>query len=398
MPEHGSRAHRAALVPGASAGRARPDQIRGGNHGLTPEQVADSQRERVLAAMRDLVADRGYQQIPVAEVIRRAGVSRKTFYELYASKEECFVALYDAELERLLSPVLQAFQGAESWVDRLRTALGVLLGGLAADPAAARLCFVEVLAAGPRALERRNTAMAKLDPLFDRANVSTAVGVTRPRAVTAGAVGYLSEVLNREIAGGRTAEVPDLRAELMYTLTLPFVGPYNAGKEREGGEADFGADEASERSFLTAYGRHAAELLGGVSAAIADAGGARANGSAAASSEATAQERVRSGVAAVLEFCADDPDAARATLVEALSVGPAARERRSETTRRLAELFEQPLRELRPTERIARVSAIALVGGMLELLFDPVDRRAVDELPALETIVAAARLEHDPQR
>jgi AcrR family transcriptional regulator len=396
MPEHGSRAHRAALVPGASAGRARPDQIRGGNHGLTPEQVADSQRERVLAAMRELVAGRGFQEVPVAEVIRRAGVSRKTFYELYASKEECFVALYDQELERLLFPVLQAFQGTEAWVDRLRTALGVLLGALAANPAAARLCFVDVLSAGPKALARRNGAMAKLDPLFDRKNVSTAVGSTRPRAVTAGAVGYLSEVLNREIAGGRVAELPGLRAELMYTLTLPFVGPHNAGKElaREGDE-DVTADAASERSFLTAYGAHAANLLGRVSAAMALVGAAE-DGSEDHVSQAA--DRVRAGVAAILELCAEDPDGARATFVEALSVGAAARERRAETTRRLAELFEQPLRELRPNERIARVSAIALVGGMVELLFDPVDRRAVDELPSLDTVVAAARLELDPQR
>lgn len=397
MPEHGSRAHRAALVPGASAGRARPDQIRGGNHGLTPEQVADSQRERVLAAMRELVAGRGFQDVPVAEVISRAGVSRKTFYELYASKEECFVALYDQELERLLFPTLQAFQGTESWVDRLRTALGVLLGALAADPAAARLCFVDVLSAGPRALERRNGAMAKLDPLFDRQNVSTAVGSTRPRAVTAGAVGYLSEVLNREIAAGRTTALPALRAELMYTLTLPFVGPYNAGKELAlaSGEEEPTADAASERGFLTAYGAHAADLLGRVSAAMALVDVAEDESGEDA---AYAADRVRAGVAAVLEFCADDPDTARATFVEALSVGAAARERRAETTRRLAELLEQPLLELRPNQRIARVSAIALVGGLLELLFDPVDRRAVDELPALETVLAAARLEPEPQR
>ncbi|HYI99617.1 MAG TPA: TetR/AcrR family transcriptional regulator [Thermoleophilaceae bacterium] len=367
--------------------------------------MVDSQRERVLAAMRELVAGRGFQDVPVAEVIRRAGVSRKTFYELYASKEECFVALYDQELERLLFPTLQAFQGTESWVDRLRTALGVLLGALAADPAAARLCFVEVLSAGPKALARRNGAMAKLDPLFDRANVSTAVGSTRPRAVTAGAVGYLSEVLNREIAAGRTTELPELRAELMYTLTLPFVGPHNAGKElaREGVEGDVTADAASERSFLTAYGAHAADLLGRVSAAMARVGAA-GDGSADGASysgagvAADAADRVRAGVAAVLEFCAEEPDGARACFVEALSVGPAARERRAETTRRLSELFEQPLRELRPSERIARVSAIALVGGMLELLFDPVDRRAVDELPSLDAVVAAARLEPDPQR
>ncbi len=422
MPEHGSRAHRAALIPGVSAGRARPDQIRGGNHGLTPEQVADSQRERVLAAMRDLVADRGYQQVPVAEVIRRAGVSRKTFYALYSSKEEAFVALYDRELERLLLPALQAFQGTEAWVDRLRTALGVLLGGIAADRAAARICFVEALAAGPKALARRNEAMAALDPLFDRSNVSSAVGPARPMAVTAGAVGYLSEVLNREIAAGRAEQLPALRAELMYTLTLPFLGPHHAGKEldRDGGDAAVTADGASERAFLASYGEIAAELLGRVSAAMAAVAlgeePSTGDGGSAASRERTltddvhaaasrerasvsdggpivATARVRAGAAALLEFCAEEPDRARAYLVEALSVGPAARERRSETTRRLAELFEQPLRELRPSERIARVSALALVGGFHELVFDPVDRRAVDELPSLETVVAAAGLE-----
>jgi AcrR family transcriptional regulator len=368
--------------------------------------VADSQRERVLAAMRELVAGRGYQDIPVAEVIRRAGVSRKTFYELYAGKEECFVAVYERELERLFFPTLQAFAGSEAWVDRLRTALGVLLGGLAADPDGARICFVEVLAAGPKALARRNEAMARLDPLFDRAHVSTAVGRERPRAVTAGAVGYLSEVLNREVAAGRAEQLPTLRAELMYTLTLPFVGPYNAGKElaREGVDG-VAAEDAGERSFLTAYGAIAANLLGRVSAAMAEAGldgrapaggdgqavDAAGNAKAAHAAEATA--RVRAGVAALLEFCAERPDAARACFVEALSVGPAARERRSETTRRLAELFEQPLRELRPSERIARVSAIALIGGFLELVFDAVDRRAPDELPELHTVVAVARLE-----
>src|SRR6476661_7366266 len=126
MPDHRSRTARSGLITGVSAGRTRPDQIRGGNHGLTPEQVASSQRERVLAAMRELVAGRGYQAVPVTEVIRHAGVSRKTFYELYSGKEECFVAVYEREIERLLEPALRAFEGDEPWVDRLRTALGVL--------------------------------------------------------------------------------------------------------------------------------------------------------------------------------------------------------------------------------------------------------------------------------
>jgi hypothetical protein len=155
--------------------------------------------------------------------------------------------------------------------------------------------------------------------------------------------------------------------------------------ELDGSEVAIGPDDASEQSFLATYGPAAAALLGRVGEAIA--GGEQ---------EVGAADRVRAGVAALLGFCAEDPGAARVCFVESLSAGPAARERRAETTTRLAALFEQPLRELRPSERIAQVSAIALVGGIHELIFDAVDRRAVEELPAVETVVAAARLEPVP--
>ena len=61
--------------------------------------------------MRELVATHGYRDVSVAAVLRHAGVSRKTFYELYAGKEECFVAVYEGEMDRLLAPVMQAFEG-----------------------------------------------------------------------------------------------------------------------------------------------------------------------------------------------------------------------------------------------------------------------------------------------
>jgi AcrR family transcriptional regulator len=354
---------------------------------LTPEQVASSQRERVLAAMRDLVAARGYRDVAVAAVLRHAGVSRKTFYELYSGKEECFVAVYEDAMERLLTPMLQAFEGGEPWVDRLRTALGVLLGSLAGNPGAARICFVEVLAAGPLALERRAHALAALDPLFaphDGAGERDADGAltARSRAVTAGSVGYLAEVLHREIAAGRVDELPSLRAQLTDTLPLPFTG---AGARGDGtsGRGPTGAaptaDDADERAFLAGYGEIAADLLGqvGVAMAVDDDPAAR----------------IRAGVGALLAFCTARPDRARALFVEALSAGPAARERRSETTRRLSDLLAQPLRELRPNERIADVSAIALVGGFHELCYDAIDRLAPAELPTVDTIVAIARLE-----
>ncbi len=379
MPDHRSRSASAALVKGVPAGRTRSDQLPGGNHGLTPEQVVESQRERIVAAMRGLVAARGYRQVPVAAVTQHAGVSRKTFYELYSSKEECFVAIYEQEMERLLDPTLQAFEGSEPWADRLRTALGVLLGALATDPVSARICFVEVLAAGPQALERRAKAYAALDPLCappatGGAETSLEAAETATpapsRAIVAGSVGYLTETLHREIAAGRTAELPKLRAQLVHTLTLPFAG--------ETASADPAPDDADERAFVAAYGEIAADVLACTGAALA--------------TDDDAATRVRAGVAALLDFCAQQPQRARTCFVEALNAGPSARERRDETTRRLSALFARPLRELRPSDRIAEVSAIALVGGFHELTYDPIDRLAPEDLPTVDSVVAVARL------
>jgi AcrR family transcriptional regulator len=379
MSDHRSRTTGGALVTGVQAGRSHPEQLRGGNHGLTPEQVAESQRARILDAMRDLVAAHGFHDVPVASVIQHAGVSRKTFYELYSSKEECFVAIYEQEMERILAPTLHAFEGSEPWVDRLRTALGVLLGTLATDPAAARICFVEVFAAGPLALERRATAYQALDPLFappaagspGSTDLAAAAAPLAPtRAIVAGSVGYLTETLHREIGAGRASELPKLRAQLMQTLTLPFAD--QAVTEEPA------TDDADERAFVAAYGEIAADLLARTGAAIAtDDDGAT---------------RVRAGVAALLDFCAQEPERARTCFVEALNAGPTARDRRDETTRRLSALFARPLRELRPSDRIAEVSAVALVGGFHELAYDAIDRAAPEDLPTVDSVVAVARL------
>jgi AcrR family transcriptional regulator len=380
MSDHRPRTAGGALVTGVQAGRTRPEQLRGGNHGLTPEQVAESQRARILTAMRELMATHGFHEVPVASVIQHAGVSRKTFYELYSSKEECFIAIYEQEMERILAPTLHAFEGSEPWADRLRTALGVLLGTLATDPAAARICFVEVLAAGPLALERRAKAYEALDPLFappaagspgaaDQ-DAAAAAPLAPTRAIVAGSVGYLTETLHREIGAGRTSELPKLRAQLMQTLTLPFADQAVSDEPA--------TDDADERAFIAAYGEIAADLLARTGAAIAtDDDGAT---------------RVRAGVAALLDFCAQEPERARTSFVEALNAGPTARDRRDETTRRLAALFARPLRELRPSDRIAEVSAVALVGGFHELTYDAIDRLAPEDLPTVDSVVAVARL------
>jgi AcrR family transcriptional regulator len=118
--------------------------------------VAESQRERLLVAMADATATKSYANVAVADVIERAGVSRRSFYEHFANKEECFLAAYDAGVEGLLRAIGEAEDAADGPLEGARAGTEVYLQLLADNPAFARTFLIEVLGAGPAALERRD--------------------------------------------------------------------------------------------------------------------------------------------------------------------------------------------------------------------------------------------------
>ena len=128
-----------------------------GRHAAPREVVWESQRGRLLEAMALAVAEKGYVATSVADVCARAGVSRKTFYEQFANKEDCFLAAYDAGVAALLAAIEAAVAAAPDWQSAAADGLVAYLEALAANPAFARTFLVEILAAGPRALDRRAT-------------------------------------------------------------------------------------------------------------------------------------------------------------------------------------------------------------------------------------------------
>jgi AcrR family transcriptional regulator len=130
-----------------------------GPHRLTRETVIESQRGRMIDAIAVAVADKGYGATTVGDVVSGAGVSRKTFYEQFANKQECFLAAYDAGVESILAAIDEAIAGAGPDPVAIATAgTRRYLETLAASPAFARTFLVEVLAAGPEALARRTRA------------------------------------------------------------------------------------------------------------------------------------------------------------------------------------------------------------------------------------------------
>ncbi len=213
----------------------RVGQIPGGRHGLAPEAVAESQRARLLAGVAAAVAEHGYANTSIADVIARAGVSRKTFYEQFDGKDDCFAVAYGQEMERLLEVTLSAFEAeGPPWARRLRGALTALCAAIAGNPAVARLCFVEALEAGPLTAARRREALSGLLPLFEAAPTDALGDSPFGESLRMGRIGDLAEMLHREVAAGAGGTLPRLVPELTYLMALPFLGPERAARELDG--------------------------------------------------------------------------------------------------------------------------------------------------------------------
>lgn len=225
-----SAARTTAVTGRRRTGARRPDQLSGGRHGLSPAEVQASQRARILRAMTAAVGEHGYHGVRIADVVRRAGVSRKTFYELFGGKDDCFDAAYAFSTERLLATTFDAFDSQVEWVDRLRAAVTALLDTLAREPERARLCFVEAVAAGVATQARREQVAGDLARLFDAPGVPDGpLGET----LRAGRVSELGETLRREITAGRAAQLPAMAPEVMCAMVLPFLGIQAAERELE---------------------------------------------------------------------------------------------------------------------------------------------------------------------
>lgn len=170
-------------------------QLPRGPHGLSRKQVESSQRKRLLAAIAELVAEKGYAGATITEVARRAGVSPNVFYEHFAGKEECLLAAYDVFASTILSRMGAAIEPTGGWHDFVTETLDAYLAALDAEPEAARAFLIEIRGAGPRArrhvrqayvafaelIKRRHEEIRRLEPslgpLPDRVYLGLAIGV-----------------------------------------------------------------------------------------------------------------------------------------------------------------------------------------------------------------------------
>jgi AcrR family transcriptional regulator len=207
-------------------------RLRPGPNGMPRGQVTEIQRGRMLAAAVEAVEEVGYARMTVAEVIGRARVSRKTFYDVFVDREDCFLAVFEQATSQARHLAGEAYADESNWRDGIRAALARLLTLMDEEPGVARLCVVEALAAGDRVLERRAALLDEFAQAIDEGRF-LANGAHDPPEVTAeGVVGGIVAVLHTRLVDDATdAPLTALLGSLMSMIVLPYLGARAASRE-----------------------------------------------------------------------------------------------------------------------------------------------------------------------
>ncbi|HWB68958.1 MAG TPA: TetR/AcrR family transcriptional regulator [Solirubrobacterales bacterium] len=200
----------------------------GGHHGLSRAQIHESQRERLLASMAKEVAARGYRATTITEVVKAASVSTRDFYSHFESKEECFLAAFDAVTAHLRTLVTKAAEPEPDWPHEIIAGLGAALSFFAAEPDLARLCLLESVSATPMiAIKFREVVLAGVPALArGRAELRDADALL-PEAESA-IIGGAVSLATRSIITGETGRLLELLPDLVEFTLGPYLGAERA--------------------------------------------------------------------------------------------------------------------------------------------------------------------------
>jgi AcrR family transcriptional regulator len=180
-------------------------------------------RKRLLEAMIETVALRGYDRTTVGRVLLTADVQEAVFSEHFRDKRDCFLQAVDDLITSAERSALELFHRAAPWHERMRLALDSLLDALACDPDGARVALVEMLGAGPAACERHRSALALFTSLVEEGRSHCPDCEHLPPQTSEAIVGGINAIVYRRVLEGSTADLPALHADLTYFALLPYL-------------------------------------------------------------------------------------------------------------------------------------------------------------------------------
>jgi AcrR family transcriptional regulator len=202
--------------------RKRPSiKLTGGPHGIPRAVVHEVQRGRLLDALAEVMAEEGYLNTTVHKILKRAGISRRTFYEIFTDKEDCFLVAYQEAADHVIVLVQRACRLGGTPEMRVENGLRVIFEFAEREPHVARMFVVEVMAAGAKARKRRAETMARLTDLAASALEERCE--TRHEALLRARVlaGGVHEMIYDALARGDTKGISDLAEEVVASHLAP---------------------------------------------------------------------------------------------------------------------------------------------------------------------------------
>ncbi len=239
----------------ASSKSAAPRRLPRGRHALAPEEVLRDQRERLLAAVPGVVAERGYEAMSVADIVKAAAVSRNAFYKSFADKQECFATAHDLGHERLFDVLAQPCEAGATIEARVERSLVAGLEALADEPEVARLLFVEAPSAGEEIARRYHEWLARYGKLLRFAAPELPPQSIPAPEVEGVIVGGIASRVASEVLNGRAKSLRELAPPLVeYVLAFYRLGEPGP---KEGKLVAFERDEQAASEPLEARRKQA---------------------------------------------------------------------------------------------------------------------------------------------
>jgi len=174
-----------------------------------------------MDAIAELTAEQGYEATKIADIVRRAGVARKTLYDNFEGKEEVFLAAFDGAVDEAMRRIEESCAGVEGgWEERVQAGLAAFLEYVAEEPALARMCMIEALSATPAATQRYEDAMQRFVELTRR-NVPQDDRL--PETIEETLVGGVAWIVYQQIRRHEADKAPDLLPELSEFMLAPWL-------------------------------------------------------------------------------------------------------------------------------------------------------------------------------
>lgn len=224
--------------------RRHAPRVSPGQQRLSQDFVLLHQRSRIIDALAEEVVDKGYRNVTIADIIKRAGVARNTFYKTFSNKEECFLAASDAAAQKAMGRISGAVAERDGWPQQVHAGIAEFLAFAAGEPALTRVFIVDSLAAGPEAAERYERTVHAVVPLFRLGRKCRPGGALLPETLEETIVGGIFWIVYQRIVVEKPEQLEQALPELIEFALTPYLG---AERAREVAEEE-GAAELTVRS------------------------------------------------------------------------------------------------------------------------------------------------------